>query len=100
MDEGLAVGDRGEHAELRGAGPRPGGETDGARTDVLAAIAHVFPRVAPGDNGDGAPLGRFRVLLPHHRVGARGEWRAGEDTGRLPRPEGPRRETARGHRFD
>src|SRR2546426_8348721 len=31
----------------------------------LAAIAHVFPRVAPGDDGDGAPVGRFRRSEEH-----------------------------------
>src|SRR5205823_12370392 len=41
VHEGRGVGDRGEHAELRGAERRAGGERDVAPPDVLALVADV-----------------------------------------------------------
>ena len=94
------MGDRGEHAELRGAERRAGGERDVAPPDVLALVADVLAGVPAVAHRDPVAREGLGVLLADHRVGARGERRAREDPDRLARTHCLRGKAARGDGFD
>src|SRR5205809_366887 len=83
MHQRRVVGNRGQHAELRGTERRAGGQHDRALANVLATAPDVLFRVARIADRD-MGLGRLRgVFLTDHGVGALREGRAGEDAGRL-----------------
>ena len=95
----LPVGDRGEHAELRGPQGGAGGEHGGAFTDVLALVAYVAPLLRRGDNGHPTSVW-LGVLLANDGIGAGGQRGAGEDARRFARTHRFGGEAARGHRLD
>ena len=82
VDQWLGHGERGEHAERRRAQRHSRREHRGPAPDVLAHTPEVDADVAVAHDRHrlGALVG---VLLPHDRVGAIWERRAGEDSGAL-----------------
>ena len=100
MHQRCAVRDGGEDAELRRAERRSPGERHGARPDVLAPVPHVAPAVPVVAHRHAPVWERLRVFLADDAVRARGERRAGEDAGDLPRAERPLGEPARGDGLD
>ena len=100
VHQGLAVRDRGEHAELRGPQGGAGGEHRVALVEVFALVPHVAPRLRRRDDGHPVLAVGLGVLLAHDGISAGRQRSPREDPGRLAGPQRFGGEATRRDRLD